>query len=195
VEADTKRGVVVALVALGAACSSPPAVRHHSLLPPPDATASAPAASALAWELMPVGVPAQVDRPQWVVRTADGSLALLEQERWIAPLADEFGAALGEALARRLGPPAPGDPQAWRVAVDVQRLDSVPGRLARLDASWSVLPPGAPALRCAFRSEQTVDGGAPALAAGHRRAVAALAASIADALVAAAGGRAAACPR
>ena len=76
-------------------------------------------------------VPAQVDQPQFVVRRADDTLAVLEQERWIAPVQDEIRAALIEHLSVRLGPPGAA-PRAgardWRVAIDVQRFDSAPGR-------------------------------------------------------------------
>lgn len=177
-----------------AGCSTPQAPRHHSLLPPP-AAAGVPAAAALPWQLAPVVVPSGLDRPQWVVRAADESLAVLERERWIAPLADELAGALGEGLMRRLGPPAPAGVRAWTVRVDLLRLESAPGRRARLEATWSLLPPdgGTGSAPCAVAIERAVGGGYPALAAGHREAVAALAQRLADALQAAAAGRPAAC--
>ncbi len=133
------------LALLLAACSSVPPTRFHTLMPPLDARATAPAVNRAPWQLQHVNVPAQVDRPQFVLRSADGSLAVLEQERWIAPLADELGGALTDTLARRLGPASTSD--AWQIAVDVQRFESVPGRLARLEAAWSVRR-GAARRRC-----------------------------------------------
>jgi hypothetical protein len=182
-------------LALLAGCGTPAAPRHHSLLPPP-ASAPPPAAAALAWRLGPVGVPAGLDRPQWVVRAADDSLAVLEQERWIAPLADELAGALDAGLMRRLGPAALAGAPAWTVHVDVQRLEAAPARSARLEAVWWLLPPaaGAPGTApCPLVIERAVGAGYPALAAGQREAVAALAQRLSDALQAAAAGRPVAC--
>ena len=114
------------LCAFAAGCASAPATRLHSLLTADARAASA--APALAWQLAPVTMPAQVDRPQLVVRAADDSLVVLEQERWIAPLADEMHAAIAERLVQRFGLGAAGTP--LRVRVEVQRFDSVPGRRA-----------------------------------------------------------------
>jgi hypothetical protein len=185
-------GVVVASLCL-AACSTPPPTRFHTLMPPPDARHEpAPAATPAPWQLAPVAIPAGVDRPQLVLRAPDGSLVVLEQERWIGPLADELGGALAEALGRRLGPAGGAD--AWQVAVDVQRFDSVPGRLARVDAAWSVRRANAASLRCLATLEQPAAGDAAALAQAHRRAVQALGAQIAAAVAALQAGRTPACP-
>ena len=188
-------GGLAALLIL-AACSSPAPPRFHSLMPAAPGVRAAPGVAA-AWQLMPVGIPAQVDQPQFVVRRADDTFAVLEQERWIAPLNEEIRAALSEHLTATLG--APGATPAagrkdWRIAVDVQRFDSTPGRTS-LVAQWALLAGGdTPALRCRSVHEQTVGAGIPALAAGHRQAVAQLSAAIAVALAAIDAGRAAACP-
>jgi uncharacterized lipoprotein YmbA len=173
-----------------AGCAAAPPLRFHTLMPPPgSATAAAPAA--VPWQLAFVGLPVQVDRPQLVLRNGDGSMAVLEQERWIAPLGDELRAALTEGLSRRLGPPASAG--AWDVGVDVQRFESVAGRLARIDAAWSVRR-GDAVLRCLTRIEEPVGAGTVALAAGHREVVQALADGIADAAAALSAGRPAGCP-
>lgn len=174
--------------------SNGPPPRYHTLLAPPASAASASATPARPWQLLPVLVPAQVDRPQWVVRTGDDSLAVLEQERWIAPLGDEIAAALTDTLSRRLGPPSLAA-EAWRVRVDVQRLDTVPGRLARIDVVWALQAPGATgvALSCGRTVEQPVGGGYVALAAAHRAALAQLGQEIAAALAALASGRTSGC--
>ena len=64
----------LAVALSGCALPQSPPVRYHTLLPAE--TQAAPSTQRLAWELLPVAVPAQVDRPQWVVRAADGSLAV-----------------------------------------------------------------------------------------------------------------------
>jgi len=86
------------LLALLAGCGSaqPP---HLSLMPAPSSSARpVAAAGSLAWEVLPVAVPVGVDQPQWVVRTVDGSLAVVELERRIAPLGDEVRAAVTDLL-------------------------------------------------------------------------------------------------
>lgn len=174
-----------------AACGSAAPPRFHSLLGAP----LKPAAPALAWQLATLTVPAQVDQPQFVLRRADGSYAVLEQERWVAPLQDELREALAERLAARLGPPA-APPAAghadWRVTVEVQRFDAAPGR-ATLSALWRAQG-GGTSLRCTAQQEEGVADGVPALAAGQRRNVERLAAALADALVQLDAGRMPACP-
>lgn len=174
-----------------AGCGAAPEVRLHSLLPAQADAAlpTAAAAPALRVSVAPVTVPAAVDQPQWLVRRPDDTLQTLEQDRWASPLQEEMRAALREGLAQRWAavdagrlPPTGADgaapASAWRVVVDVRRLDLRPGRDALLDAHWSVLPPqrGASAVECAFRVREpvTADGSLP-LAEAQRRAVARLA--------------------
>jgi uncharacterized lipoprotein YmbA len=175
------------LAMLLAACNTVPPTRFHTLMPPLESAAPAPAVTPAPWRLLPVTIPAQVDRPQLVLRSADGSLAVLEQERWIAPLADELGGALAGALARRLGPASGSDP--WQIAVDVQRFESVPGRLSRLEASWSVGRGGTAPLHCLASLEQPAGADAASLAEAHRRAVQALGSRIGAAVSALHAGR------
>ena len=168
-------------LALGA-CASDPPTRFHSLLPGEPArealpVASPPGATPVVVTLAAVRVPAQVDQPQWLVRLSDGSLQLLEQDRWAAPLREEFQAALLEALTLRWGVvdsrTAPvRAAAAWRVVVDVSRFESILGREARMEARWSLVAPapGTAQLACAVSLREA--GDTPlALARGHQRAV------------------------
>ena len=200
--ADARHRVVaigVALFALLAGCSSTPPPRHHTLMPAPAATARPPApAGLLVWEVLPVAVPASVDRPQWVVQTVDGSLAVLEQERWVAPLGEEIRAALNDRLTQVVGASAlSAEPRMrWRVRIDVQRFNSVPGREARLAATWTLSSDAeaVAALRCHGEYVQTpAASGYVALAQGHQQAVAALADAIGGKLKALAAGQTATC--
>jgi uncharacterized lipoprotein YmbA len=171
--------------------------RFHTLLAPesPAPSASTGAVHTVYVDLLPVRVPAQVDHAQWVVRQPDDTLLVLEQDRWAAPLPDEVRGAVVERLAARWGAVdvrAVGLPQAavWRVRVDVQRFESIPGREARLEAAWSVsLPASAESQREAAtlvcRSvfvDAVADGGVPALATAHRRNVVKLADAIGERL-------------
>ena len=187
------------LIALLAGCGAAQPPRYHSLMPAA-ATTVRPvvAAGSLGWELLPVAIPAGVDQPQWVVRTVDGSLAVLEQERWIAPLGDEVRAAVSDRLTQVVGAPAasaiPG--KRWRIHIDVQRFDSAPGREARIEATWTLASDaeGAAPLRCRGEFVQPLAAsGYLALAKGHQQAAAQLADAIASALKAVAAGQAATC--
>ena len=116
---------LIAWLAVGA-CSSVP-THFYTLMHPAGPGAPAPAPFAIA--VLPVGIPAQADQPQLVVRTGTGSVAVLDNERWVAPLADEIRAALADDLERSLGArdvrgQAHREGQAvYRVQLDVRRLD------------------------------------------------------------------------
>jgi uncharacterized lipoprotein YmbA len=189
----------VAMLALLAACGSVPPPRYHTLMPAPASTVRSPApAGSLAWEVLPVAVPAGVDQPQWVVRTVDGSLAVLEQERWIAPLGEEIRAAVADRLTQDVGAPAlsPESRKRWRIRIDVHRFDSAPGREARLEATWTLSSDAdaAAALRCRGEFVQALAaGGYLALAKGHQQAVTTLADAIANELKALNAGQTASC--
>ena len=183
-------GVVAALLSTG--CASTPQTHWHTLLPANLGAAvrggGAAAPTPIAISVAPVRVPAQVDRAQWLVRLPDDSVAVLEQERWASPLPDEIRLALVASLAARDGaveaPVGPNQPPSTRVAVDVRRFESLPGRESRIEGTWTLSPAadGTPA-RCDFLyREPAAAGGFDAIADGHARAVMRLAAAIGDGL-------------
>jgi uncharacterized lipoprotein YmbA len=183
-------GAATSLLVAGCA-SSPPPTRYYSLLPPPGPGAPAPpTAISPGWSALTVAIPAQVDRPQWVVRRPDDSLAVLDDERWAAPLADEIGAAVSERLLRAA--PAtmlPAGHRPWRIAIDVQRFESAPQRWARIEADWSLRPDaGGDGWRCHAAFERPAADSAQSLAEAHRAAVAALGDAVARGLAAALAG-------
>lgn len=189
-----------------ASCASAP-LRYYTLVTPPAmVAASTPTAATLAFELLPVSIPAQVDRPQLVVRSGAQGMQLLNSERWIAPLADEMHAALAADLAQALpgrdvgAVPVAGKPR-LRIKLDVQRFDSQPGQYVLLAGTWSVRQrdalhhaSAAPTVVCTDSVREAVDAGYPALVAGHQRALATVAMHIARAARAVAEGQTAPCP-
>ncbi len=159
-------------------------------------------APSLPFELLPVSVPAQVDQPQLVVREGGQGVALLGNERWIAPLGDEVRSALSADLARDLHSQdvsdLPGtDQPLLRIKLDLRRFDSQPGSYALIEGAWSVrllhgAHPGA--LACTSRISEAVGPGYPALVQGHQRAIAELAGRIAAAARLLGSGQTPVCP-
>jgi uncharacterized lipoprotein YmbA len=198
----TQVSATLAVALLLAACASAP-LHYYTLVAPADAGVPPPAAGSLPFELLPVGIPAQVDQPQLVVREGAEGMAVLGSERWIAPLGDEVRSALAADLARELhsrdasGMPAGSQPL-LRIKLDLRRFDSQPGGQALIEGAWSVrLLHGAQAatLSCTSLVSEPVGPGYPALVQGHQRAIARIAAQIAATGRALGAGQAAACPQ
>ncbi|MDE1962795.1 MAG: membrane integrity-associated transporter subunit PqiC [Xanthomonadaceae bacterium] len=176
-----------AVLALGACASAP--TRYYTLVPPASA-APVQGGAGPAFELLPVSIPAQDDQPQLVVREGGQGVALLQGERWIAPLADEIRGALSADLAGALGRPdvsglAHAGKPVVRIKVDVRRFDSQPGGYALLEAAWSLrLLDGDDATRslaCSSTFRRPVGPGYDALVQGHQQALGQLADQIARA--------------
>lgn len=176
-----------------AACAGQP-MKYYTLLAPP---AAAPGIAEMIWvDLMPVSVPVQVDAPQLVVRQGSGQLALLERDQWAAPLDAEIRDALAAELSQRAGVrdahtlAVPKGQPLYRLKLDVQRFDSIPGRAVHWEAAWSLSGTGEQtlSLACGFRLTEPVGAGYPAMVEGHQRVIAKLAAQIAAVLDAVKGG-------
>jgi uncharacterized lipoprotein YmbA len=190
---------VALLCAACAACASAP-MRYYTLVASPDGAAppSAPPPSAppVQFELARVGVPAQVDLPQLVVREGAQRVALLDGDRWAAPLGDEARAALAADLARDLPGQdvtglAAGGKDVLRIKVDLRGFDSFPGSHVFVEAAWTVRGShgGSKATTaCTTSISEPVGPGLDALVVGHQRALARLAATIAAAAQAMASG-------
>jgi uncharacterized protein len=152
------RRSTTAAVLLGAAvwlagCASSPVPSWHSLVPA--AVAARPASTdgavptRVTISIAMLTVPDEVDRPQLVLRSADGSLTVLENERWAEPLKAQLPRAIALSLGQRLpGAVVAAAPNAalglpdWRVTIDVQRFElqrGAPDR-ALLRVLWSLRP-------------------------------------------------------
>ncbi|MCG6862342.1 MAG: PqiC family protein [Chromatiaceae bacterium] len=172
---------------LAAGCASPPS-RFYTLS---TTDAAASPVSALSLSVGPVSVPAAVDRPQIVVSTGANQVHLDELNRWASPLKDEISRVVAENLVVMLGtakvtqfPQTSSGEAAYRVAIEVQRFDSVPGSHARLDAVWTLRRVKDDKSRTGRTSvqEPVSATGFDGLAAAHSRAVARLSRDIADAV-------------
>lgn len=199
-------GLVLGSALALAACGGSAPVRYYTLVPPVDEVSTAtqaaivPPATPFQFELLPVGVPAQADQPQLVVRQGGQGVAVLDGERWIAPLGDEVRGALSADLARQLRTQditglAAGARPVLRIKVDLRRFDSVPGSYALIDAAWSVRAlQGGATLSCTSQVRESVGEGYAALVQGHQRALSELAARIAAGAQAVGAGQPATCP-
>jgi len=177
------------VAAAGAGCRASAPARFYTLDSTATAEGAPPASYAVA--VGPVSVPPIVDRPQFVVQVAPNRIALEEFNRWAAPLDDNIARAVAGNLAILLGTPrvaagplVPNLGPAYRVAIDVQRFESVPGETVLVDAVWAVRKPaGRDARSGRTIARETVAGaGFDALAAAHSRALAKVSADIATAI-------------
>lgn len=135
----------------------------------------------------PVSIPAEVDRPQFTVQISPNRVAVDEFNRWAEPLNSNIARVVAGDLAVLLGTPqvvavplANFDP-AYRVTIDIQKFESVPGKSAQIDAVWVVRKTagGAPISGRTAVTEPVIEDGFDALAAAHSRALGKLSADIA----------------
>jgi uncharacterized lipoprotein YmbA len=183
-----RRLIVVAILgAIVTGCASPPS-RFYTLtgsLPPAEQSRN------IVISVGPVSIPSEVDRPQIVVNEGPYRVRLDETRRWAAPLQDAIAGALVANLGALLGTtrvsrfPATAAANAdYRVAIEVQRFESVPDSAATLVAVWGIgrtdgdeKTTGRTSVR-----EPVTGAGYDALVAAHSRAIETLSRDIADAL-------------
>jgi uncharacterized lipoprotein YmbA len=186
--------VVLFLAVVAAGCTSAPS-RFYTL----NSTATGIGAtnSNVAVIVGPVSIPAEVDRPQFTVQVAPNRVAVDEFNRWAAPLSDNIARVVAGNLAVLLGTPrvaaipAANFAVAYRVTINVQRFEMVPGKSVLVDAVWVVLPPtgGLAQSGRTVVNEPVSDESYDALAAAHSRALAKVSSDIAVAIRAQADGK------
>lgn len=178
--------LLAGLAACGCGSSAQP--RFYTL----DSTAQEAAEPAAAYGVIvgPVSVPASVDRPEFVVQIAPNRVALDEFNRWASPLGEAIAGAVAGDLAVLLGTPnvaiapfANFDP-IYRVTINVQRFETVPGSSVSMAAVWAVRPVAGGATRSGRTvAHESVDTESfDALAAAHSRALGRASADIAAAI-------------
>lgn len=184
-----------------AACSSPP-VHYHTLLAPTMAPGTGtPAAFAI--DVLPVGIPAQLDQQQLVVRDGASGLVVQDGERWSGPYADEIRNALAVQLATSLnvrdvtGLGNTSGTTVMRIQVQVRRFDAWVGDKVQFEGTWRLNLAGADAkarLLCSSRFEVPARGGYPQLVQAQQLVLGKLAAEIAAGARAWDGASTSACP-
>ena len=186
-----RRFVSVAFCCGAAACSTSPSVQLYSLSAVSAAPMSAASTSATAVDriiLTGVAVPASVDRPQIVLLTGPGRLALSDEHRWAEALKRDIARTVSDQLTRALN-----GAEVWasvlvtptdadvRVALDVQRFDSLLNDSAQLEVLWTVRR-GAVERTGRTVAQAPAPGGYDALVAAHVQALAMLSRDLAAAI-------------
>jgi len=176
---------LAAVVAVG--CSTAPS-KFYSLSSTSAADGTPP--TAVAVMVGPVTIPASVDQPEFVVQVAANRVQVDEFNRWVAPLGDAIARAVAGDLVVLLGTPDVASNQLanfvpdYRVTIDVQRFESVPGNAATLEAVWTVRKTVGGEIRSGRTvAREPVQGQSyDALAAAHSQALAQMSADIAVAI-------------
>lgn len=174
-----------------AGCSSTPA-HYYTLIGPanPAPIQQANPQFQFQFQMLAVRMPVQVDQPTLVVRQGDGALAILENDRWGAPVGDEFHDALTGQLERRFGTrdlaglPKQDEIPLLSLRIDVRRFESVVDQYALIDMVWSldVRRKGDKRqdLTCSSVIRQSAGPGIENVVLAHQRAIALLAETIAE---------------
>jgi uncharacterized lipoprotein YmbA len=176
---------LAAVVAVG--CSTAPS-KFYSLSSTSAADGTPP--TAVAVMVGPVTITASVDQPEFVVQVAANRVQVDEFNRWVAPLGDAIARAVAGDLVVLLGSPEVASNQLanfvpdYRVTIDVQKFESVPGSAATLEAVWTVRKSVGGEIRSGRTvAREPVQGQSyDALAAAHSQALAQMSTDIAVAI-------------
>ncbi len=180
-------GALALLAVLATGCGRTASSKFYTLesLAMPDA--GRPAGYAVV--VGPVRIPASVDRPQMVMQAGPNQVTVDEFDRWAAPLDQSIARTVAGDLSTLLGTPrvatAPmaNFEAAYRVTIEVQRFESVPGQEALLDAVWVVRGTSGETRSGRTSAREPVQNASiDALAAAHSRALAALSGDVAEAI-------------
>jgi uncharacterized lipoprotein YmbA len=179
--------VVLFLAVVAAGCTSAPS-RFYTLSS--TATGDRAGNTNVAVIVGPVSIPAEVDRPQFTVQVSPNRVAVDEFNRWAAPLSDNIARAVAGNLTVLLGTPnvaalpAANFNSTYRVTINIQRFETVPGKSVLVDAVWVVRLPsgGIPQSGRTVASETVSSDDFDALAAAHSRALAKVSSDIAAAI-------------
>jgi uncharacterized lipoprotein YmbA len=184
-------GAACTLAALLTGCTSPPSHLYNLSQTATVAPKANQNSSNLYVVVGPVSIPPSVDLPQIVVRTTPNQVRVDEFNRWAAPLQSDISHVVAGDLVILLGTPRVGlyqqsqDADAdYRVAINVQTFESVPGDAATLSALWTVrrVKDGKTQIGRTALREPTHGNGYDALAAAHSRALGRMSQDIADAI-------------
>jgi uncharacterized lipoprotein YmbA len=193
---------ILALLGAGAClgCRSSSATRHH-VLNPAIATPSPGTSSAGTLRVVgigPVSLPAYLDRPQVVMRTAPDDIEVREFDQWGEPLRDGITRVVAVNVARLLPeslvvvfPWRSTERIRYQIVVEVTQMDGPAGGNVTLDARWRLLDAaGKQVVARAVHLSEPAGPSAATTASAMSRAIGTLSRDIADELRATEGWRA-----
>ncbi|HDX8863263.1 TPA: membrane integrity-associated transporter subunit PqiC [Klebsiella michiganensis] len=144
-------GCLMMAMALLSACGSSPPVRYYTLMDAAEgggkttSVREVPSARAeFVLQILPVKIPASIDVPQLVLRNGQGEMVILDDERWLGPVGEEFRSALVSQLTRTLGTVQVSSLTAtqklpvYRIQINITRFDTLRGRYVLQDIDWSL---------------------------------------------------------
>jgi uncharacterized protein len=141
----TRISVLILLAAALAGCSSSPKPSFYNLSAGGVSAPGAEAKSSYSVAVGPLTLPDMLDRPQMVVRVDANRVEIDEFHRWAGPLQQDMVRVITENMAQALAVPrvlssaqsGAGDAD-YRIAVDVQRFDTMPGKGVAIEVAWTV---------------------------------------------------------
>ena len=183
------------LICMLSGCAGSPPVHFYQLSAEVAAGGSGPATvgTELRIAVGPISLPEVVDRPQLVVRSGPNQVTLIDEHRWAESLKGEIPRVIADNLSRLL---ATGQVWAYpqnvsglfdyRVLVDIQRFESIPGQMAVIDALWTIQRPSKEGVvsKTGRSSVQQpmAEKGYDALVAAHSRGLAEISREISEAI-------------
>ena len=187
---------LLSMIAILSACARSPVTSFYVLSATPatsEISRNDPTERSLAVVLR--AMPSQLVRPEIVVQLSDNRVSIEEHHRWAGRLDKNILDVIVVELARRAvrydvhaSSLAPADVPAYRIFIDIKRLDLLLGVATQLDASWQLVSTAKPALMARESTAITVPMDSETIdhaVASLNRAVGILSAQIADFLSAA----------
>lgn len=129
------------LIGLLCACVAHQADHFYILYPQPQ-TASAARRAPLTQVTLRMALPSLVDRPEMVVNTSAEGIAVLEHERWAAPLADLMTETLARNIEQRRNDMLVanhGSDARIKIIIDIVQMTLRRGQRASIEAHWRII--------------------------------------------------------
>jgi uncharacterized protein len=167
-------------------------IEYYTLTPLQRPVGLAESSTGTVIAILPVSIPAAIDRPQIVTRTAENQISLAEYNRWGGSLKEDIGRALVQNINTLMaGRPVSILPETlaaeprYYIAVTVNRLDGRLGETAWMNAGWTLRDQRAKqtlSIRSFVAEERVTGTGYADLVAAQSRLVEALSREIATEL-------------
>lgn len=138
--------LIIALVAVLAACATPVAMRFYTLT---NQTQNQPTvvskATPIVIEVRPVNIPEYLKRPQLVIATKNTSqLKILEQDRWSSSFNDELHDAFVGGITNQLGAidishgGRIANQATYRITIVLQQFNATLGEQVQTNFAWTI---------------------------------------------------------